>query len=460
VSIDNWVFKLYYKFTTSLLLVSSVLTTSKQLFGSPIQCDSGAAADFVEKDVLESYCWMYSSWNIPPQYKGACSSSQKAASPRSEYKVSVVYNSYYQWVPLYLVFLGLLFYLPRLLWLTMEGGLMKFFGKGTMSRSIEDHDEKRDHLVTFFNKNIQNKFNVYFYGFIFCEILNVGTATAVLFLTNKFLNHRFLLYGLKVWRYYTLPEEEHRFELNPMCDTFPRIASCDYWRWGPGGRQENVSAICVLALNMINDKVFLIFWWWLVFIIVAGTSRLVFRLFQVKSGIVRFQMINLRMNRYFRRSSSKIDKIEAYIKQCKLGDWFVLYQLSKNLNRPFFMEFLTKISVEYDRDFDKDEEPLLGGTVLIEAKYQNDKLLGQMHKLIHEPKQNGRAPLCEEEDTGDNFLEMILQPTVLDDVDGKPGDDKKVDLEEDEEKEEKVHVKRNKSKVVRKEAVTSEKDIR
>ena len=42
VSIDNWVFKLYYKFTTSLLLVSSILTTSKQLFGSPIQCDSGA----------------------------------------------------------------------------------------------------------------------------------------------------------------------------------------------------------------------------------------------------------------------------------------------------------------------------------------------------------------------------------------------------------------------------------
>ena len=28
---------------------------------------------------------------------------------------------------------------------------------------------------------------------------------------------------MKVWRYYTLPEEEHRFELNPMCDTFPRI---------------------------------------------------------------------------------------------------------------------------------------------------------------------------------------------------------------------------------------------
>ena len=27
-------------------------------------------------------------------------------------------------------------------------------------------------------------------------------------------------------------------------------------RWGSGGRQENINAICVLALNMINDKVY------------------------------------------------------------------------------------------------------------------------------------------------------------------------------------------------------------
>ena len=64
---------------------------------------------------------------------------------------------------------------------------------------------------------------MYFYGFILCEILNVIVAISVYFLTNKFLNHRYLLYGLLVWRYYTLPEEEHMFQLNPMCDTFPRI---------------------------------------------------------------------------------------------------------------------------------------------------------------------------------------------------------------------------------------------
>ena len=37
--------------------------------------------------------------------------------------------------------------------------------------------------------------------------------------------------------------------------TLPFSASCDYWRWGSGGRQESINAICILALNIINDKV-------------------------------------------------------------------------------------------------------------------------------------------------------------------------------------------------------------
>ena len=65
------------------------------------------------------------------------------------------------------------------------------------------------------------------------------------------------------------------------------------------------------------------------------------------------------MNRYFRRST-KMDKIRAFIDECKLGDWFVLYQMSKNLNRPFFMDFLTCLSVRHalrgDADVDSDSD--------------------------------------------------------------------------------------------------------
>ena len=91
------------------------------------------------------------------------------------------------------------------------------------------------------------------------------------------------------------------------------------------------------------------------------------------------------------------------------------------------MDFLTKLSEERPELQEEDEEePLLGGARLVEARYEDDKLLGQMHRIIHRPpsppsshSRQGIAPLCEEEDTGDNFLEMILQPSVMDEVDGQ-----------------------------------------
>ena len=89
---------------------------------------------------------MYADFNIPETYTGPCSGKDNADSDGVP-RVGNIYNSYYQWVPIYLIFLAILFYLPRCMWLVMEGGLMKFFGKGTTTRFIEDPEEKRDKLV-------------------------------------------------------------------------------------------------------------------------------------------------------------------------------------------------------------------------------------------------------------------------------------------------------------------------
>jgi len=182
-----------------------------------------------------------------------------------------------------------------------------------------------------------------------------------------------------VLSYYRLPEEEQQEHKNPMCDTFPRIASCNYWRWGSGGLQENINAICVLSLNMINDKVFLILWWWFFLISVVGALRLIYRIIQTRSPYLRYQLINMRMNRYFKRSS-KIVRIEAFVSQCKLGDWFVLYQLSKNLNRPFFMDFLTHLSIHHAHRHGCDEEA---------DDVEDALLMGQMNKMIQSNSKDG-----------------------------------------------------------------------
>ena len=111
--------------------------------------------------------------------------------------------------------------------------------------------------LQFFTENIHNKYNIYYYGFIICEMLNSAMVVIAYLLTNRFLAGNFLYYGLETVLYYRLPPEEQRLTVNtnPMCKTFPRIAACDYHRFGSGGAQEKVNAICILALNIINDKV-------------------------------------------------------------------------------------------------------------------------------------------------------------------------------------------------------------
>ena len=53
----------------------------------------------------------------------------------------------------------------------------------------------------------------------------------------------------------TFAEQRYADIPNPMCELFPRIASCNFKRYGTGGSPENREAICVLGMNMINDKV-------------------------------------------------------------------------------------------------------------------------------------------------------------------------------------------------------------
>ena len=47
ISVDNWTFKMYYKATIVLVALGSVMTSARQFFGSPIQCDAGAVSIIV-----------------------------------------------------------------------------------------------------------------------------------------------------------------------------------------------------------------------------------------------------------------------------------------------------------------------------------------------------------------------------------------------------------------------------
>lgn len=335
LSIDNWTFKLFYQWSTTMLVGFSILISCNQYFGDPIQCD--LPGDGVNEKVLKQYCWMYSSFNIPSDFEGNCARQRQSDHP--------MYNSYYQWVSIFLVFQAILFYIPRVIWLMLEGGLMKFLGKGTTGRIIEDGDDKRDKMLRVFRDNLQNKYNRYAFIFFACEVLNLIVVISQFLITNIFLEYQFTWYGPTVWRYYNLPAEESAMAQikNPMCEVFPRVASCTYWRYGSGGGQTQLQALCILSLNIVIDKVYLILWYWYLLVTLLGAIRVLCRVVQILSPHMRYWLMKLKMHRYFKNKENTVG-IKSYIHHCTIGDWFVLYQMSKNLNRKFFYDFLIQLS--------------------------------------------------------------------------------------------------------------------
>ena len=151
---------------------------------------------------------MYSSFDIPPAFTGPCN--------RKKYDGTHLYNTYYQWVSIFLGFLAVLYYIPRCIWLMLEGGLMAYIVKGeavvdsrsfhfchslgTCGRVVDDADKKMSVMLKHFQEHVHNKFNRYAFGFFLCEIFNLFFAFLSIYLTHVFLNHQFYDYGLLVYQ--------------------------------------------------------------------------------------------------------------------------------------------------------------------------------------------------------------------------------------------------------------------
>jgi len=141
------------------------------------------------------------------------------------------------------------------------------------------------------------------------------------------------------------PPEENKLagRYNPMCEAFPRVASCNYYQYGAAGGQSKLNALCILALNVIIDKIYLILWAWYAVLITLGVVRMIERVLQFLFGCVRYQLMKFRMHRYF-KDSQDTHHLQEYLKSCSKGDWFVLYQMSQNMNRRLFFMFLTTLA--------------------------------------------------------------------------------------------------------------------
>ena len=47
-----------------------------------------------------------------------------------------------------------------------------------------------------------------------------------------------------------------------MCSLFPTEVSCSIPVVGAAGESQTLNGLCVLTQNIINEKIYLVLWWW------------------------------------------------------------------------------------------------------------------------------------------------------------------------------------------------------
>ena len=49
-----------------------------------------------------------------------------------------------------------------------------------------------------------------------------------------------------------------------MAKVFPKVTKCTFHKYGPSGTIEIRDGLCVLPLNILNEKIYILLWFWLV----------------------------------------------------------------------------------------------------------------------------------------------------------------------------------------------------
>lgn len=340
--IDNGIFKLHYKATFMMLVAFSLVATSKQYIGDPIDCIVDEA---IPQPIMDTYCWIYSTFTIPNKLTGTV--GKDVAHPGVAPHVmedEVKYHKYYQWVCFVLMFQAVLFYVPRYLWKSFEGNRIKTLSFDMKQPIVEQKvkDARKRAFIKYFTYNIKSH-NIYFWQFFACEILNFVNVVGQIFFMNFFLDGDFLTYGHRVFQFthsYVDPNNE-----DPMARVFPKVTKCTFHKYGPSGGVQKFDGLCVLPVNILNEKIYAILWFWFVILSILSGLVLIYRILTILCGYVRHITLP------FGHQVEYKNELKFVVNKGQIGDWFLLVQLKKNMDGLIFKEFITALAE--DDDFKK-----------------------------------------------------------------------------------------------------------
>ncbi|XP_022658654.1 innexin inx7-like isoform X2 [Varroa destructor] len=262
---DTVLSAIHYKLAFGVILACAILTGVTSWY-SPIECMRPDNL-MIDSSLLKQWCYAQSMFivdgpsaeeNIFPGVKNIYGDSRNR----------VVYIRYYQWVTLCLLMQAACFQVPRILWKAMEGGrvqklLERLYELETMP--MNEREPRISELALLFTLRPECDNKRYVNWFIFSQILYFINAVAQVSLTQSFLDNQFITLFPK-W-----------VMGKPVLDAvFPKTAKCTLHAYGPTGDIQYINALCLLAMNVLIEKIYLLLWAVLMFSLVVSALQIIY----------------------------------------------------------------------------------------------------------------------------------------------------------------------------------------
>lgn len=268
--------RLNHRYTVGFLIICAVIASGSPFVFNRITCWVPAQFVGAYSTYTNNYCWISNTYYIP----------SNTTVPHSKHDREHAEIGYYQWTPFIFLLSALFFYLPRMLWRSMNvrSGIDLQYLVTKSNEFKEDRSTEKGiarSIDNYCQPNENDTFGNRFCRTLFCTsgkrlgnyLCSVHVIVKFLYLVNSFfqlvlinivLGQAGWFYGIDIW--YSVFVRNSVLTDSPY---FPRVTLCDL-RIREVGNLHRYTVQCVLPINMLNEKMFSLAWFWFIFIFISN----------------------------------------------------------------------------------------------------------------------------------------------------------------------------------------------
>ncbi|XP_003746442.1 innexin inx2-like [Galendromus occidentalis] len=258
---DFGVSAIHYKLISGLLIACSLMTGLTAWY-SQIECQVDPRAGY-DTSLIKHWCYAQSTFVIETTNS---SKPFGLVNTHAHSTNEVVHLMYYRWVTLAFFVQAVCFQIPRIVWKSIENGRvrrMADFVKGLEFVPAIDRVKKIEPVVDYFLQTTRrHEDRKYFSYCVVCQMFYLIITIAQIHFAEAFLNGQFVSL-VPLW-----------LLGKPVLDSvFPTQAKCLYRTYGAGGSLQRLDFLCVLAMNVLISKIYVLMWFLLALALVASTYQ-------------------------------------------------------------------------------------------------------------------------------------------------------------------------------------------